>query len=474
MHADSHIHTHEQLILHHTAQAQHWHKLKRASQRHIAQHNTPAATTLAATPLSPLSANLVLSPLASPASLKRVKPPTDSQLRSKFASVLHAHKIHETSGRGKENMQVEVDAVVKRVKAAVGGGSGMKGDGGSASKGVKFAEQAVVIGHGHVPVNDKATKKQLLREKDRPQPATDQADEPQEPPTATLPNLPEAQAVELAEKECARLEEETKEQPVETTADNQATVVTPVRKQPDAIDTRSPELVLPCLSTLLQSTGMDDGTTVKLHITASANTALSPSSSPVPPPPPPPSPAVAQSPPPSRLSPFLQFHPSLKEHPYHQTLAAYQSLQPPIPAAAPSLPPRKRGDTPPALTAGVVRFRVDSEFDEPLAGLVTPSGAAASSLLVPLSPAPSTPHSASLVSPPPLPPRRPALPTSTPTSASRIPTAAASSLSSSAMMGSGAFRYVVPGQLPTAGHAQTKHRRQRSKSVDMTGSRRLQ
>ena len=493
MHADSHIHTHEQLVLHHTNQAQHWHKLKRASQRHIAQHTATAASNLSTTPLSPLSANLVLSPLSPSSSLKRVKPLTDSQMRHRFTSVHNAHKAQEEGGRGKENQRVEaeVEAVVRRVKAAVNSGSGVKGDGGSASKGVKFAEQAIVIGHGHVPVNDKATKKQLLKEKDRQQPAADESHEVEKQPPAVLPTLLGEPILQPAGEESAKIEEETKEQPAETAVQSQpAVVVTHIRKQADLIDKCSPELVLPSLSSLLQSVNEDDDcSTVKLHIEATS-AVLSPTSSPVPPPPPPPSPAVAQSPPPSRLSPFLQFHPSLSDHPYHQTLTAYQSLQsaattPSLvstgtgssvvsPLSAPSLPPRKRPDAPPALAGGVVRFRVDSESDSPLA--IAASTAPGSSLSAPLSPAPSTPHSASLVSPPPLPPRRPALPTSTPVSAPRTTSAAASSFSTSAMVGvgSGAFRYVIPGQLPTAGNTQPKHRRQRSNSVDMTGNRRIQ
>jgi len=486
MHADSHIHTHEQLILHHTAQAQHWHKLKRASQRHIAQHTTPAA----ATPLSPLSANLMLSPLAaSSPSLKRGKPLTDSQLRNRFNSVHKAHKAQEAGAKGKENMGagVELEAVVRRVKAVVGG-SGVKGEGGSASKGVKFAEQATVIGQGHVPVNDKATKKQLLKEKDRQQqPTADEVSQVLEAVSALPPNAVEETAPEPAVTEYAKVEEETKEQLPETDVESQSAIVTPTRKQPETIDTRSPELLLPSLSTLLQSVAEgDDSTTVSLHITTTATaTAMSPSSSPLPPPPPPPSPAVAQSPPPSRLSPFLQFHPSLKEHPYHQTLAAYQSLpptaspasvagMPPIPASAPSLPPRKRADAPPALNGGVVRFRVDSDADAPLSFTVAAPTAPVSSSSAPLSPAPTTPHSASLASPPPLPPRRPALPTSAPRTASAAASASSSSSAAMVGVGSGAFRYVIPGQLPVAGSVQPKHRRQRSKSVDLTGSRRIQ
>ena len=416
MHADSHIHSHEQLILHHTAQAQHWHKLKRASQRHIAQQTAQPAATLSASPLSPLSTNLILSPLPSPSSsLKRVKPPTDSQLRHRFTTVHSAHTAQTAAGgRGKENVRMdgELEAVVRRVKAAVGaGGSGVKGEAGSASKGVKFAEQAVVIGQGHVPVNDKATKKQLLKEKDRQQ-STSASEEPHEPEQAAAADLTKAvdeQSPEQAEKESAKIDEETKEQPTEESAGSQSAIVTPTRKQPTTIDTHSPELVLPSLSALLHSTDDEDSSTVHLHITATRADIVSPSSSPVPPPPPPPSPAVAQSPPPSRLSPFLQFHPSLKEHPYHQTLAAYQSLQsatavgsPAVPTSAPSLPPRKRPEAPPALSSGVVRFRVDSDADVPPATNATLSAAAG-----PLSPAPSTPQSASLVSPPPLPPRRP-------------------------------------------------------------------
>ena len=398
--------------------------------------------------------------------------------------------------RGKENGGGEVEAVVRRVKAVVG--SGVKGEGGSASKGVKFAEQAVVIGQGYVPVNDKATKKQLLKEKDRqqqdeePTASRHEAHKAEEPAEAVVLKPVEEPISQLEEQAVAKVEEEAKEQAIETAADTQLAIVTPIRKQPPTADTRSPELILPSLSTLLQSADDDDTLTVNLHITASPATALSPSSSPLPPPPPPPSPAVAQSPPPSRLSPFLQFHPSLKDHPYHQTLAAYQSLPaavaspvtavavgvPAMPATAPLLPPRKKCDAVvAAVGGGVVRFRVDSEADAALTIVTTPpiATAAANSSAAPLSPAPPTPHSASssLVSPPPLPPRRPALPTSTPLSAPRTAsTTAASASSSSSSSGSGAFRYIVPGQLPVVGSAQPKHRRQRSKSVDLTNGRR--
>ena len=291
-------------------------------------------------PLSPTRS--VLSPLSSPPT----KPPISSDTKKHMQPIIAAWKW--ASPAGKENASPSLpppspSSLERALKAGL-----------PPSKGVKFADHAVVIGHGHVPVHDEAPV---------PLPSPTASSPPKvEPPPAALPA--------------------------------------------DA----PPALSLPVLPV-----DVDDDIPVHIHI------ASPPPSSPVAPPAPPPSPAAplspAPAPSPSASSPFTHFHPSLRDHPYHQALTAYDALTPTPPPtpSPPLLPPRK------AAAGGTVLFRVDSTPVEPLAPPPIPAV------------------------PPPLPPRKP--------SGVRVQMPASP----------GAFRYVSPAQLG-------KHRRQRSKSVDLGSS----
>ena len=446
--ADCHILHHEQLVLYHSQQLSQWTALKQA---------VDSASSPASSPLSPLR--------SSPLKKGRGADSVREEVRRRFGSVMAGWKWEEKSGKkdrkaGKENAAISARDIEHRL-AGSGGNTAIVTEAAVTktpdSRGVKFAAQAVVIGEGEVPVVDDRRRNDGSAEKQR------------------------AKAQQQHDDDAAA--QEQKEQPQQQQDD--IVLPSPAAKEAPA----SPKLVLPSLSGLLAERDDDASTAAANDHSSAAQPTASNAPAALPTASAAPAPALsAASSAAARLSPFLQFHPSLRDHPYHQQLIQTPPPPPPslsiaspparahAPPAAPalppppppprSLPPKKKPEaaiaaSPPPLQSSVstVRFRVDTEMPMTAAdesttvllhtssGLMSPSAAAAQ-----------------VMSPPPLPPRRPAaaLLSPSPQSASRAPP-------------SGAFCYLTPSQLAVSsngsGAAGSRHRRQRSKSVDLTAAR---